>query len=151
MSYAPGGAIARSCPSCHFVSWPKPEWDESPHPNYCPHCGLGLALRVCRECSGPLAVISGGSGFILFGGPSIARCCPHCGADNGEQKEPAMVVKKKKGNPNQEARDVIRSCISGFSGLTISYEPAEGPAKKPRKRPTKRKRADKRTSGENEK
>jgi hypothetical protein len=94
MSYGPDGAVARKCPGCSFTSWPKPAYDESPHPAYCPMCGLGLVQQRCRECAAPVTAVEGGGFFGHVA--SLARYCCACGADNATPPEPKMRDKPKK-------------------------------------------------------
>jgi predicted amidophosphoribosyltransferase len=85
MTFAADGRFARRCVGCSFAAWPKPEWDESPQPSYCPSCGLPLERLACRECGEPLLVHGN-----MYGGSEVAKCCTACGAAADPPEEPRL-------------------------------------------------------------
>lgn len=129
------------------MSWPKHEWDESPHPEFCPQCGLGLARAECRECAAPLTVVHEGGEFF-GGGYAFGRYCPRCGEDNAAPTEPQMREKpKKKAKPG--TGQVFRLGLSSGDGwislgptasITFTSEDERPAKKKPRKAKPRAKR-----------
>jgi hypothetical protein len=76
MPFAPNGSTPRTCLVCSFFSAPKPEWDESPHPTYCPRDGFKLTLLTCPSCNAPRMMHTA---YSMFGGYHIAQHCTECG------------------------------------------------------------------------
>lgn len=100
--FAPDGSYARCCAICNFKSSPKPEWDESPQPTYCPKCGMSLRKMACRECGDALAIVGG-----VFGS-YFAQYCTTCGADNRPPVEPQMCTKPKKASARSTTTKTVK-------------------------------------------
>jgi hypothetical protein len=96
MAFAPDGSTPRLCPLCNFFSTPKPEWDESPHPTYCPRDGFKLELLICPSCGAPRSMYN--YNYTLGSRHAVSRHCTNCGEQLPplEPKEPRMHEKPKK-------------------------------------------------------